>query len=551
MNNQWWQQEVVYQIYPRSFQDSKGDGIGDIPGIIRRLDYLKDLGVGILWLNPIYQSPNDDNGYDISDYRAIMDVFGDMDDFDRLLDEVHKRQMRLIMDLVVNHTSDEHEWFQQSKRPETNNWSDFYIWRAGEGDQPPNNWQSFFEGPAWEYSSSREMYYLHLFTRKQPDLNWENPQVRQEVLEIIRFWLEKGIDGFRMDVINLISKQDGLPDGDDQPGLTGQEHFANGPRIKEYLGLIRDAMEGYDLMTIGETVMVDVETVAEYVNPEDGFFNLAISFEHVSLDRGEGPLDPIPFDPYALKTNLSDWQRKLAGRGWNCLYLTNHDQPRQVSRFGDGGHFWNESAKMLATLLHTLQGTPFIMQGEEIGMTNVAFKTIEDYRDVATHNYYKDRLADGENPDQILQRINECSRDNSRTPMQWDATPNAGFTAGKPWIGVNPNYAKINAADQINDPNSVYSYYKELIGLRKEYPILALGEFVAYDEENPSAFVYQRKYQGSSLTVALNLTGEQVTANLPASAAGSAVLISNYENPPLPSQEIKLRPFEAITWLKQ
>lgn len=549
MQRHWWKEAVVYQIYTRSFNDSNGDGVGDIPGIIEKLPYLESLGVDLIWLNPVYRSPNDDNGYDISDYREIMDEFGTMADFDRLLEECHRLGIRLIMDLVVNHSSDEHPWFQASRSSTDNPYRDYYVWRAGQEKGPPNNWRSFFGGPAWDLDPATGEYYLHLFSRKQPDLNWENPRVRNEVREIIRFWLEKGVDGFRMDVINLISKVDALPDGTDPNSLTGHEYFANGPRINEYLGFIKESLAGHDAMTVGETVLADLETVARYVDEENGFLNMAINFEHVSLDRGSDSFDPVGLDPLRLKQNLARWQNRLDGRGWNCLYLSNHDQPRQVSRFGNDGPFHRESATMLATMLHTLQGTPFIMQGEEIGMTNVAFGSIEEYRDISSLNYYRERTAEGDNPEAVLKRIQECGRDNARTPVQWDSSRNAGFSTGNPWIGLNPNYRSINVALQEGDPDSILNYYRRLIRLRRENPVMIYGGFNELERENPKVFAYERIRDGLVLRVVLNLTAEEAECRLPSLSDEAQPLCGNYADQPRPAGTILLRPYEALCYL--
>ncbi len=549
MQRHWWKEAVIYQIYTRSFKDSNGDGIGDIPGILEKLPYLESLGIDVIWLNPIYRSPNDDNGYDISDYRRIMDEFGTMADFDRLLEECHRRRIRLIMDLVVNHSSDEHVWFQESRSSRVNPYRDYYFWRPGRNDGPPNNWRSFFGGPAWDLDQTNGEYYLHLFSRKQPDLNWENPKVQDEVREIMHFWLDKGVDGFRMDVINLISKVEGLPDGEDPEGLTGHEYFADGPRISEYFGFIKESLEGYDAMTVGETVLADLATVAEYVDAEKGFLNMAINFEHVSLDRGIDSFDSIGLDPLLLKQNLASWQKRLDGRGWNCLYMSNHDQPRQVSRFGNDGSLHRESATMLATVLHTLQGTPFIMQGEEIGMTNVAFKTIAEYRDISSLNYYRERRDAGEDPEEILKRIRECSRDNARTPVQWDSSLNAGFSTAKPWIGVNPNYRTINVDAQESDPESVLNYYRRLIRLRKANPVMVYGSFTELEKDNPKVFAYERRFDSSLLRVVLNLTADKAECLLPALDERAQPLIGNYTAQPRPTEGILLRPYEAIVYL--
>jgi oligo-1,6-glucosidase len=548
MKHTWWKEAVVYQVYTRSFKDSDGDGIGDLGGILEKLDYIQDLGVGIIWLNPIYRSPNDDNGYDISDYREIMEEFGSMRLFDELLEGIHRRGMRLIMDLVVNHTSDEHAWFRESRASKENPYRDYYIWHPGREGSLPNNWRSFFEGPAWELDPATGEYYLHLFSRRQPDLNWENEKVRGEVRDIIRFWLDKGVDGFRMDVINLISKTPGLPDGRDFSGLTGHEQFANGPRLSEYMGFIKDSMKGHDVMTVGETILADLETIAAYVDPDEGSMDMAINFEQVSLDRGQGSFDPIPLDLKAFKESFASWQRRLDGRGWNCLYLSNHDQPRQVSRFGDDGRYRVESAKMLATLLHTLQGTPFIMQGEEIGMTNTAFGGIDEYRDLATLNYYRERLTAGEAPAEILARIHICSRDNARTPVQWSADAHAGFSSGEPWIGLNPAYRQINVERELADPSSVLHYYRRLIAMRKEYPVIVYGDFSEVAGQRSEVFAFQRQLEGTVLTTVLNLSGASAAAEIPG-RENRRLLVANYPDFEPRGPRVRLRPWEAAVWI--
>jgi oligo-1,6-glucosidase len=545
MKRSWWKEAVVYQIYPRSFRDSNGDGIGDLQGIIEKLDYLSYLGINAIWLNPVYKSPNDDNGYDISDYLDIMEEFGSMKDFDQLLAAVHEKGMRLIMDLVVNHTSDEHPWFLQSSKSPDNPYRDYYFWRTGEKSTPPNNWQSFFEGPAWQYDDATSQWYLHLFTRKQPDLNWDNPKVRDEVREIIRFWLKKGVDGFRMDVINLISKRPGLPDGTDSSDLLGHEHFANGPRIHEYLRFVQESLGDGDVMTVGETVIADLDTVAGYVDEKEGSFNMAINFEHVTLDRDKGSFDPIPLDLQALKGCFSRWQKKLDGRGWNCLYLSNHDQPRQVSRFGEDANYHRESATMLATLLHSMQGTPFIMQGEEIGMTNVDFPSIGDYRDIATLNYYREQLIAGENPESILERVRQCSRDNARTPMQWNDQDYAGFSDTASWIGINTNFRTINVKSEIEDPDSILNYYRQLIKLRREYPVFVYGDFTEIHPEHLQVFSYRRRFEGTELLAVLNLSGKECSFSLP-DGPSRRLLIGNYTGRRGITGTLTLRPYEAM-----
>ena len=479
MKRTWWKESVVYQIYPRSFCDSNGDGIGDLRGIIGKLDYLKELGIDVVWLSPVYQSPNDDNGYDISDYRDIMDDFGSLADWEELLAGMHARGIKLVMDLVVNHTSDEHPWFVESRKSVDNPYRDYYIWRPPKDGREPNNWASYFSPSAWQLDETTGEYYLHLFSRKQPDLNWENPKVRAEVFELMRWWLDKGIDGFRMDVINLISKQPGLPDA---PVVTpdryqwGGEHFTNGPRMFEYLQEMKEqVLSKYDILTVGETPAVTPQDAIALTNEETGFLSMVFQFEHMDLDAArEGGLTrpQLPhWDLLELKQVMTRWQKGLEGRGWNSLYLSNHDQPRSVSRFADDGPYRVESAKMLATFLHFQQGTPYIYQGEEIGMTNVAFESIDDYRDIATRHLYREAVeAHGVDPQLALTVVHARSRDNARTPMQWDEGPQAGFTTGEPWIKVNPNHAAINVVQALADPHSVLHYYRQLIRLRRREP---------------------------------------------------------------------------------
>src|SRR5690349_5291419 len=486
MKRTWWKECVVYQIYPRSFYDSNGDGIGDLRGIIQKLDYLKELGIDVVWLCPVYKSPNDDNGYDVSNYQDIMDEFGTLGDWDELLAEMHQRGLKLVMDLVINHTSDEHAWFQESRKSKDNPYRDFYIWRPGKNGDEPNNWRSFFGGSAWQYDERTGEYYLHLFTKKQPDLNWENPQVREEVFKMMNWWLDKGIDGFRMDVINMISKVPGLPDA---PVVTndryqfGGRYFMNGPRLMEFLTEMKqEVLSHYDILTVGETPFVTPQDAIRIVNEETGALSMLFQFEHVDLDAetgvdSAGTIKPVKL--LDLKDVMTRWQKGLENRAWNSIFLSNHDQPRSVSRFGDDTQFRVESAKLLATLVHMLQGTPYVYQGDEIGMTNVAFESIEDYRDVATRNLYREAVEEkGVDPKAALKVVHAKSRDNARTPMQWDDSQHAGFTTVTPWINVNPNYKEINAANALADPNSVFYYYQKLIRLRRENPIIVYG---AYD----------------------------------------------------------------------
>lgn len=557
MKKQWWKESVVYQVYPRSFYDSNGDGIGDLRGIIEKLDYIKELGVDVIWLCPVYRSPNDDNGYDISDYYDIMDEFGTMADWKELLAEVHKRGMKLIMDLVVNHTSDEHPWFIESRSSKDNKYRDYYIWRPGKNGREPNNWESTFSGSAWEYDEKTGEYYLHLFSKKQPDLNWENPAVRNDIYQMMTWWLDQGIDGFRMDVINFISKDMRFPDAPNPEGkkyVPGGQFYVNGPRIHEFLQeMNRKVLSKYDCMTVGEMPGVTVDDAILYTAPELKELNMVFTFEHMDLDSGPGgKWDLRPLQLSRLKKVLAKWQTGLHGRGWNSLYWNNHDQPRIVSRFGDDGKYRVESAKMLATVLHMMQGTPYIYQGEEIGMTNVRFSSIDHYRDIETLNMYKVKvLEEGQDEVKVMESIYAKGRDNARTPMQWDDSPNAGFTTGTPWIGVNPNYKEINVRQALADKNSIFYYYQKLIRLRKTYPIIVYGDFTLLDPENEETFAYIRCYNGEKLLVVSNWTGEEVLFTMPETAEFTPreLLIANYDDAVIPpGRVLVLRPWEALVY---
>lgn len=555
MNRTWWKEAVIYQIYPRSFMDSDGDGVGDLRGIISRLDYLKYLGIDVIWMSPIYKSPNDDNGYDISDYRAIMDEFGTMEDFDELLAEAHKRGIKIVMDLVVNHTSDEHKWFMESRQSKESPYRDYYIWREGKDAQtPPNNWGSSFSGSAWQYDEKAGMYYLHLFSKKQPDLNWENPKVRQEVFDMMTWWCDKGIDGFRMDVINMISKVPGLPDGEVE-GLYGNFHpySVNGPRVHEFLQEMNEkVLSKYDIMTVGETPDVTTEDAKQYAGENTHELNMVFQFEHVHSNGkyGKWTHDKMPLT--ALKKILSRWQMDLYGKAWNSLYWDNHDQPRAVSRFGDDRPEYREaSAKMLATCLHMLQGSPYVYQGEELGMTNYPFQSPEDFRDIESINAYKEWCESGiVSHEEFWPCLLWLSRDNARTPMQWDDTEHAGFTAGTPWISVNPNYKEVNAKAETADPNSVFHYYKKLIALRKQTPIMVYGKYEPLFEESEDWFVYTRTLDNEKLLVVCSFTDQETTFTIPEEFAGADLLISNMENA-YDKGAVTLRPYEAfVLWKK-
>lgn len=557
MKKAWWKESVVYQIYPRSFKDSNGDGIGDLRGIIEKLDYLKFLGVDVLWLCPIYKSPNCDNGYDISDYKDIMDEFGTMEDFDELLFEAHKRGLKILMDLVVNHTSDEHIWFINSRKSKDNEYRDYYIWRKGKDGKEPNNWGSSFSGSAWEYDEATDMYYLHCFAKKQPDLNWENEKVRKEVQDIVKWWLDKGIDGFRMDVINMISKDQRFPDGIvPEGGLYGDmsPYVMNGPRVHEYLKELNEkVLSKYDIMTVGETPCVTPEIAIDYVGEDRNELNMVFSFEHMDIDKDVINLTKKPLDLVELKKIMSKWQKGMSDRGWNSLYWNNHDQPRVVSRFGNDTEYWDKSAKMLATCLHMQQGTPYIYQGEEIGMTNVRFQDIEDYRDIAVINGYNEEvIIKGRSHEQYMQYIYDFSRDNARTPMQWDDSDNGGFTTGKPWIKVNPNYTKINVAKQIGDKDSILNYYRRLIKLRKENEIIIYGDFELILPDDKNIFSYTRKLNDEMLLVICNFTSNNAEFSLPDNInyVDKNLLISNYDVANDDNIEnFELRPYESRVYL--
>ncbi|MBL4951496.1 alpha-glucosidase [Neobacillus sp. YIM B02564] len=550
INDEWWKKSVVYQIYPRSFMDSNGDGIGDIQGIIEKLDYLRLLGADVIWLSPVYDSPNDDNGYDIRNYQAIMKEFGTMADFDQMLTEVHNRGMKLVMDLVVNHTSDEHIWFVESKKSKDNPYRDYYFWRKGKEGQEPNNWGSVFGGSAWQYDETTDEYYLHLFSKKQPDLNWENPKLRKEVYNMMKFWLDKGIDGFRMDVINMISKNPELPDGDKRKGQLygdGGRYFMNGPRIHEFLQeMNQEVLSKYPVMTVGEMPGAAPEDAVLYTDPERKEVNMIFTFEHMDLDSAPGDKWNLkPFELVELKENLAKWQTALHNKGWNSLYWNNHDQPRIVSRFGDDDPYRVESAKMLAACLHFMQGTPYIYQGEEIGMTNVKFTSLDDYRDIETINMYNERRALGYSHEEIMNSIYGKGRDNARTPMQWDSTDNAGFTTGTPWIKVNPRYKEINAKAALEDPSSIFYFYQKLIQLRKEMDIITKGGFELLLKDHSQLFVYERKLYDERLLVVCNFSGEEVVVEDEAVGTklkNDHVLLGNYET----VGTNVLRPYEVI-----
>ncbi|MDV2684981.1 alpha-glucosidase [Alkalihalophilus lindianensis] len=555
MSKQWWKESVVYQIYPRSFADSNGDGIGDIQGIISKLDYLKWLGIDVIWLSPVYDSPNDDNGYDIRDYYAIMKEFGTMDDWEKMLDEIHQRDMKLIMDLVVNHSSDECEWFVKSASSKTSPYRDYYIWRPAKEGGEPNNWESHFSGSAWQYHEKTNEYFLHLFSKKQPDFNWENASLRQEMYKMMSWWLDKGIDGFRMDVINMISKAEGLPNAEiskESPYQPAGSQFLNGPNVHTYLQEMNEqVLSNYDIMTVGETPGVTPDDAALFTGGDRNELNMVFQFDHMDVDSGPGgKWDIKPWSLRELKRILDGWQLGLQGRGWNSLYLNNHDQPRMVSRFGDDKKYREKSAKMLATFLHTLQGTPYIYQGEEIGMTNVQFNSIEDYQDIETLNMYQEATEGrGLAHEEVMRQIFMKGRDNARTPMQWDTSSHGGFTTGTPWLQVNPNYKQINVDQAKENPDSILHYYRNLIKLRREHPIMVYGVYSPLDIENDSIYSYTREWQGKKILVILNFTKEEQPYEVPKEWVSESVklFISNQSNSQdqLEDQKIHLTPYEA------
>ena len=552
MEKRWWKESVVYQIYPRSFCDSNGDGIGDLNGITSKFDYLKELGIDVIWLSPVYKSPNDDNGYDISDYQAIMDEFGTMEDFDRMLAAAHERGIKIMMDLVVNHTSDEHKWFIESRKSTDNPYRDYYIWRpAKEDGSLPNNWGSCFSGPAWEYDKTTDMYFLHLFSKKQPDLNWDNPVVRQEVFDMMNWWLDKGIDGFRMDVISLISKRPGLPDG--TLGLNGYATFdiaANGPHVHEYLQEMRQkALNNADTITVGECAGVTLEEAKKYARSDEKELNMVFQFEQMDVDGDEkaGKWTTRKMDLRDMKEILTRWQKGLQDVAWNSLYWENHDQPRSVSRFGNDSDEYREiSAKMLATCLHMMQGTPYVYQGEELGMTNCPFNTLENFRDLESINAFHELTEQGKKTEEeMMAAISYKGRDNARTPMQWDDSTYAGFSTAQPWIMVNPNYTKINAKDQVNREDSVFKYYQKLISLRHNSDLIVYGTYDLLLADDPDIYAYTRTLDDDKLIVYCNFSDNTREVELPEEFTNGKILISNYNDAAV-NTKITLRPYEAI-----
>ena len=555
MNEKWWKNAVVYQIYPRSFKDSNGDGIGDLEGIYEKLDYLAELGIDVIWMSPVYKSPNDDNGYDISDYQDIMDDFGTMDDFDRVLKKAHSLNIKIMMDLVVNHTSDEHKWFIESKKSKDNPYHDYYMWAdPDKNGNPPNRWESCFSGSAWEYVESVGQFYLHSFSRKQPDLNWDNPKVREEVFKMMTWWCDKGIDGFRMDVISMISKYPGLPDGPENGnGYTGNTS-CDGPNIHKYLREMNEkVLSKYRLITVGECPGVNAEQAKKYANIDGSELDMIFQFEHVSGSTlkpcHHGKWDGEAMTMPELRANFTKWQKDLEGCAWNSLFLSNHDQPRCVSRFGNDSEQYRElSAKMLATMTHFQKGTPYVYQGEELGMTNAYMENIADYRDIESLNAYKELTTKENIPaETVMGYIKAVGRDNARTPMQWDASDNGGFTSGTPWLQVNKNYKTINADAQVNDPDSVFAYYKKLIALRHTNEVMVNGVYDVLIPDHPQIYAYTRTLGDKQLLVLCN--DSDTNAAIPAEIqekihAAKNILIQNYKD----TDESTLRPYEAVVY---
>ncbi|OBZ14893.1 alpha,alpha-phosphotrehalase [Bacillus sp. FJAT-27264] len=557
----WWRRSTVYQVYPKSFMDTTGSGEGDIRGLTGKLDYLQQLGIDIIWLQPVYVSPQNDNGYDVADYCQINPEFGTMADFDELMEGVQSRGMHLMLDIVVNHSSTEHRWFQASKSSKDNKYRDYYIWKDPKPDgSPPNNWQSKFGGSAWQYDEGTGQYFLTLFDKTQADLNWENPAVREEVVKLMTFWADKGVSGFRMDVINLISKDQAFPDDDGSvlPG-DGRRYYTDGPRVHEYVkGLYEQVYGPYNAITVGEMSSTTLEHCLRYSNPEEKEFSMTFNFHHLKVDYPNGQKwELMPYDFEALKSLLSRWQQGMQeGGGWNALFFNNHDQPRALSRFADDGRYRVESAKMLATTLHGLQGTPYVYQGEEIGMPNPHWTDMSELRDIESRNMYGILLERGKTPEEAMDIIRERSRDNSRTPMQWDDSPQAGFTTGTPWIKVDERYREINVQQQLDDPDSILHHYRKLIGLRKSLAVLTDGRYERLDEGHPQVFAYARVSDKETLVVISNFSGQPATFTLPESFAGAALagkpyelLIANTGTVPDLETEMKLSPYASCMWV--
>ena len=545
MQKTWWKESVIYQIYPRSFKDSNGDGIGDLRGIIEKLDYLKELGIDILWISPIFKSPNDDNGYDVSDYCEIMDEFGTLDDFDALLSGVHERGLKLVLDLVPNHSSDEHAWFQESRKSNDNPYHDYYIWRK----EPPSNWVSFFSGSAWEYDEQRQEYYLHLFSKKQPDLNWENPKVRQEIYNIMHFWFRKGIDGFRIDVLPFISKDLSFPDIDpNQFEKAVVEVYANGPRLHEFLQeMHKEVSSQYDIMTMGEGIGVKPHNALQYVGEDRNELNMIYHFDHSTINYGPGgKYDPKPWKLTTFKKIFADWHHAIGEQGWINIFLDNHDFPRMVSRYGNDKTYREEAAKLLATLLLSMRGSPCIYQGSEIGMVNVAFETLEEYDDVEVVNLHKEWKDAGKDTTPLLKAVHQQGRDNARTPIQWDDSPNAGFTSGTPWLKLNPNYTSINVKAALADKNSIFYFYKKMLAFRKTHKTLIYGDFVQYVPASEQLFVYRRWDSEGDFIIVLNFSDDVTNLSDDIPVAEYQLIISNYND-----VHETLRPWEARLYKHQ
>ncbi|WP_160723831.1 glycoside hydrolase family 13 protein [Bacillus sp. USDA818B3_A] len=550
MNKKWWKESIAYQVYPRSFMDSNGDGIGDLKGVTSKLDYLKDLGIDVIWLSPMFKSPNDDNGYDISDYQDIMTEFGTMADFDELLEGVHQRGMKLILDLVINHTSDAHPWFIESRSSKDNPKRDWYIWSDGKDGKEPNNWESIFSGPAWKYDESTDQYFMHIFSTRQPDLNWENPEVRDALYDMVNWWLDKGIDGFRVDAISHIKKEPGFPDMPNPENLDYVPCFPkmmNVDGIDEFLtDFSQKTIKNYDIMTVGEANGVGLDDADKWVGEDNGYFNMIFQFEFLGLWDKDAD-DRV--DVRALKKNLTKWQKGLEGRGWNALFIENHDQPRRVSSWGNDRELWKESAKMLGALYFLMQGTPFIYQGQEIGMTNVKFHSIDDYDDVGMVNYYRVETEKGRSHDEIMEIIWKQCRDNARTPMQWDASNKGGFTAAnRTWLGVNPNFKEINVESQINDPDSILSFYKKLIRLRKDNPLFVYGTYDLLLPNHKRLFVYTRRLAGRRVIVINNFSEKSTRFKVPTNVTytASELVLNNYDQADKKlRREFTLKPYET------
>ncbi|MBU8907979.1 alpha,alpha-phosphotrehalase [Desertibacillus haloalkaliphilus] len=556
MKTPWWKKSVVYQIYPKSFNDTTGNGVGDLNGIIEKLDYLKTLGVDVIWLTPIYKSPQKDNGYDISDYFSIHEDYGTMEDFDRLLEEAHKRDIKLIMDIVVNHTSTEHEWFQKSIQSKDNPYRDFYIWKNPVDGGEPTNWESKFGGSAWQYDEATGQYYLHLFDVTQADLNWENEDVRKKVYEMMTFWFEKGVDGFRLDVINLISKDQRFPndDGSVAPG-DGRKFYTDGPRVHEFMNeMNREVFSKYDSMTVGEMSSTTTDHCIKYTNPERNELSMTFNFHHLKVDYPNGDKWTVAdFDFLALKDILTKWQVEMhKGGGWNALFWCNHDQPRVVSRYGNDTTYHTESAKMLATTIHMMQGTPYIYQGEEFGMTDPKFDDISEYRDVESLNIYDIKQREGMSKEEIIEILKSKSRDNSRTPVQWNDSKHAGFTAGTPWIHTAANYKEINAEKAIHDKNSIFYHYQALIKLRKQLDIITYGDYQLILKDDKDIFAYVRNGEHEKLLVVNNFYGKEAMFTLPTDVDvegyNRRIVLSNYSDSTEQFEELRLRPYESIVY---